>query len=58
MLRIPLYTVVTPYGDESGNEPVSYASAASYARVLDTTGIPATVTWNKTVTVEEYLNRK
>lgn len=54
---IPVYNVLTPYGEEGDAKEVTYASAKVYARALDTTGIPATIVYCKSITVNEYLSR-
>lgn len=56
--QFPLYRVETPYGEESGNQEVSYASATSYAATLDSFGIPAKVVYARSVTLREILERK
>lgn len=55
---IPLYDVLTPYGIEGDAYGITMSNAKLYQRALDTTGIPATVKYSKSITVAEYLGRK
>lgn len=55
---IPLYDVLTPYGSEGDAYGITMSNAKIYQQALDTTGIPATVKYSKSITVAEYLGRK
>jgi len=50
--RIPLYLVVSSLDDANTSEPVPYSSAASYRATLDSFGIPATIMFCKSITVQ------
>lgn len=56
--NIPLYDVLTPYGDEGDAHDLTIQSATSYHRVLDSTGIPSTIVWARTLTIDEYLTQR
>lgn len=53
---MPLYHVVVYGLDEAGTtEPVQYRSAAAYAAVLESHGMPATILFSHSVTMAEYM---
>lgn len=56
--RIPLYNVITPYGEEGDSYNSTMESAKSYVRALNGCGIPASVIFSKSITINDYLSHK